>query len=558
MSAPNVWEFKNRWRIEGVLTAEEPFHIGIGEDAPTRSRMPEKEDDHGKVEQVRVAAVATDFEGKPYLPSTALKGILRSRLRSQLSVADLAQIDAVFGRESGDGDDGTGGKVEFLDAFLAPDVQPTYSDAGTPRVGGAPPASGAHVPYWDAKRLTGISASVAIDRRTRTAVDKRLFHEEYVPPGFGFKVVITGQNLDNDEIALILLALEGFNDLSDPIRIGAGGHDGWGRFTWRRESLKCLEASSGRQWVKFLDEGARALVEHGFGEVDPASLLPSLLAKLRPVCRKSVLELELELQFDGPFLVNDPSRAKDKSSADGQESDARDEGSPANHVPLRDHQGRVVLPSKSFRGAFRSRAEKILRTLKPGVGGDPNRPDNGCDPIDDAKKVGSLSLVAQAFGSPGWAAPLEISDFFELDRCSVCQRQEFVAIDRFTGGSAARLKFDAEFVESPTLHGRISVDLTRADPWVLGLVTLVLRDLIEGDITFGFGASKGYGGCTARVVGAHLPDPFPDGAVLDLASTNGVDLAQIRGFDPVELVGRDEVQLFIMDLIESLRKKIDA
>ena len=31
-----------------------------------------------------------------------------------------------------------------------------------------------------------------------------------------------------------------------------------------------------------------------------------------------------------------------------------------------------------------------------------------------------------------------------------------------------------------------------------GLLALTLRDLLEGDVTFGFGAAKGYGACTAE------------------------------------------------------------
>ncbi len=75
-----------------------------------------------------------------------------------------------------------------------------------------------------------------------------------------------------------------------------------------------------------------------------------------------------------------------------------------------------------------------------------------------------------------------------------------MAIDRFTGGAAPGLKFDADYADRPRLTGKIRVDLDRIEPWALGLLALTFRDLIEGDITFGFGASKGYGICQATII----------------------------------------------------------
>jgi hypothetical protein len=116
--------------------------------------------------------------------------------------------------------------------------------------------------------------------------------------------------------------------------------------------------------------------------------------------------------------------------------------------------------------------------------------------------------------------------------------QEFVAVDRFTGGAAEAKKFqarpvhgsargDARFVgtlrlslESPPgrnethRHHRIekatgkevkkqsleeAKAICEAD---LGLLAFLGRDLLEGDLTFGSGAAKGLGACRARVIKA--------------------------------------------------------
>lgn len=97
-----------------------------------------------------------------------------------------------------------------------------------------------------------------------------------------------------------------------------------------------------------------------------------------------------------------------------------------------------------------------------------------------------------------------MSDFTPIEDGGKEFHQDFVAIDRFTGGGAESLKFDAKSFHRPVLRGSLTLDLEavqRARPgeWCLGLMALVLRDLCEGDIPLGFGAAKGYGACTASL-----------------------------------------------------------
>ena len=103
---------------------------------------------------------------------------------------------------------------------------------------------------------------------------------------------------------------------------------------------------------------------------------------------------------------------------------------------------------------------------------------------------------------------LEVSDFVADAPLTATEVQEFVAIDRFTGGAADAKKFNAHFVYRPTLKGRLSILLEDLRPWSLGLLALTVRDLIEGDITFGWGASKGYGACRAEISKISCPIAF--------------------------------------------------
>src|SRR5439155_26026717 len=123
-----------------------------------------------------------------------------------------------------------------------------------------------------------------------------------------------------------------------------------------------------------------------------------------------------------------------------------------------------------------------------------------------------LCPVCQVFGAPGWRSPLHISAFKTADPIGdeETQTQEFLAIDRFTGGGVEGAKFNATAVYRPTLSGTIGVDLKTLERanvgrWALGLLTLTLRDLIEGDIRLGFGAAKGYGAVRAKTSVNQLP-----------------------------------------------------
>ena len=75
------------------------------------------------------------------------------------------------------------------------------------------------------------------------------------------------------------------------------------------------------------------------------------------------------------------------------------------------------------------------------------------------------------------------------------RRQDFVAIDRFTGGAADGAKFDATYADRPTLKTRLVLDLDglELERQDVALLALSLRDVCQGRVSFGFGAGKGYG-----------------------------------------------------------------
>jgi CRISPR/Cas system CSM-associated protein Csm3 (group 7 of RAMP superfamily) len=263
----------------------------------------------------------------------------------------------------------------------------------------------------------------------------------------------------------------------------------------------------------------------------------------------SAVSLAITLNFESHFLVNDPSQ-----------TGTMEEEKPA-HAPLRDSAGRIVLPASSFRGALRSQAEKILRTLRGEQAAcypDSKGPRPACEAVYSVSELRRLCPVCQLFGAPGWRSPLGISDFKTNDVVSDDELfiQEFLAIDRFTGGGAKGAKFNARAIYRPRLSGSISINLEAlaragAGCWALGLLTLTLRDMIEGDIRFGFGAAKGYGIARAKIALDQLPtwNDCPDIFKADLREDQWrLDSLNTFSDDDVKTV----MQLWVMETSENV------
>jgi CRISPR/Cas system CSM-associated protein Csm3 (group 7 of RAMP superfamily) len=449
-------------------------------------------------------------------------------------------VEEIFGSASTDSPVAVGGKAEFWDARF-------HRMADSSR----------NVPYWNESRFTGVSTSVAIDRDTRVASHRRLFHREFVPPGIIFEVAVSGQDMEDDELALLIATLDGFNHTESPITLGADTGNGWGKLIWKLQEIDRFTENDFEEWANL---NSPPVGYDALKPVPPAELarLQKQAASLLSSSLTPFIEADLTLYFDGPFLVNDPSHTKTGSEAESSGE--------ADHVPLRDHLGRVVLPGASFRGCLRSQAERIVRTLNraaacPGTGG-----VGACDPVYDVERVDELCLTCYVFGAPGWQGIIETSDFVSVTE-DLARRQEFVAIDRFTGGVAGKRKFNADFVYRPVLKGKLIMRLERGPVsledgskwhpgiWALGLLGLVLRDLVQGDITLGFGASKGYGSCKATIDristrGARSLDDYRE-----LLDSCGVTESQLFHLDPHARVPL-EVQRVVTEVIKRFQKKV--
>jgi CRISPR/Cas system CSM-associated protein Csm3 (group 7 of RAMP superfamily) len=264
------------------------------------------------------------------------------------------------------------------------------------------------------------------------------------------------------------------------------------------------------------------------------------------------LEVRCTFEADGPFLVNDPV-AQAQSGFDhaplGLGFVKPDQSAPP--IP--------VLPGASLRGALRSQAERVVRTLAtwnarkqtkeppqdhffarcpacdPNTRRqrDPNSPPvdlESCDSLlrvagvesDAEVKEADLCLACWLFGSARRGSRLVVEDACYMGQKPTYKPRDFLAIDRFTGGGAEHLKFDAIEIWKPRFETRLRLE--NPEEWELGWLLLTLRDVQDGLVPFGFGAAKGMGRMrvvqwTARL-GFLLPNDIPGGLPTGITTTD--------------------------------------
>jgi CRISPR/Cas system CSM-associated protein Csm3 (group 7 of RAMP superfamily) len=435
--------------LRGTLTTTSPLHVGTGVfavEGGTTGAGPQ------------VAQVHLTREGLPFVPGSSLKGAIRAVM---LSDPNHAQLRAAFGAMA-------------YGNLLDPRVD---SDAG----------QGASVIVFDAiaRVDTGMETEthVAIDGQTRTADDRKLFQRKAVAAGAVFEVTIHIEGTEHSAaIAQALLAaLDSADDADNPaaLRLGAHTNSGMGRVQWQLTEHRYVDTAALLAWLN--DTAAPAKPQDVASENSwhrykwsNDDLVPKPFS---PPSKLPWHKFAFCLQFVTPFLVADPDQQQSAPS-----SDAPRPLRPRRR-PTREGE-QAVLPETSLRGALRARAERIVNTLSR------NNPNH------DTK-----DLLTRLFGNAGQQSALHVDPIRAVKSAQTPRVQDFVAIDRFTGGVAGSGKFQIEAFDKPhftcTLHLNGARFCRTQRNAARALLLLALRDLRDGDMTLGYGAAKGYGACKA-------------------------------------------------------------
>ncbi|RMF03187.1 MAG: hypothetical protein D6773_07675 [Alphaproteobacteria bacterium] len=476
MSEAPEQEIFPRIKVKGWLTLASPLMVRTGEQERT---APDKD-----VEGAMKLAIELDADGKPVIPASAFKGIVRHQLASAFDRNDelAKEIDLLFGSlpvaaRDGEDDSGTGGIFEFHNLRCGSgNMTAAVRERGSTVIGAA----------------------------TRTAKRRLLRTMEQVEAGTEFAFEVVGQRVTLDQAALLVAGLQ---RAAREGALGSAGNAGNGEF--RIKGLEVAPESNAEVTAWFLGgalkeeeqdaidawrkKKQREILElaEGYGEAATSAR--------DPLC------IEIVLEFDGPFLV-----AEARPDSGTGEPDITPYGAPREGFESMLPKGTAVLPGSSFRGALSSQCKRIYRTLARKA-------------VTLREESGACGTpIERLFGKTGWAGRLRLSDFTLIDDRPLVTR-EMVAIDRFTGGARDAAKFSIQVIDRPRLCGHVELETRdRVHPAAsgkrpvgveqasledgdVGLLALALRDLAEGDVTLGYGATKGFGHCrivSLRVVEA--------------------------------------------------------
>ncbi|GAB6163957.1 hypothetical protein JCM12298_31170 [Desulfothermus naphthae] len=283
----------------------------------------------------------------------------------------------------------------------------------------------------------------------------------------------------------------------------------------------------------------------------------------------SFAQIDLTLKFRGGFVINDIL----KSFQSGFDFCPKIEN------------GRFVFPGSSFRGILRSHAEKIARSLVtlsssnerdflnkcPACNpfADKEDPLTSCNVLfrkykdthkDEEIKDNKLCLACQVFGSSFKGSRLYVSDG-EMVNSPKIKIMDFLAIDRFTGGGKEGAKFDAIVLWQPKFRLRIFIENPKE--WQLGWLMLVMKDLKEGLVSFGFGKNKWFGKATVEdekikvgaISNAFIPQGLKKGD-----SYEGIFNIQILKLKDLTKNNSNSVELWIKEfhkVLSNLKRKED-
>lgn len=471
----------------------------------------------GYGDAVTDAIVRRDALGRPIIPGTGLAGALRAlatRLAPRLGASTAHRACKALSAKN------DGQPCGCVVCKLFGDINPGEPKPDRRSQGGET-ASAARIWVFDAA-LEGAPAvqvrdGVGIDRAARAAYRQGgvKFDLEVLPAGTKFLLRLEieaprpGTDVDSEERLLAAVLAEW---KAGRAAIGGRASRGLGTVAIVPKSeveFHRFDFSKKEDLLAYLrsdDPLERAPLDRGWlgrrlGEIEVRAVEDAGVAS-------GWVRLTAQVKATGTFLVNSPVTSAESGF---------------DHAPLGGGAA-PILPGSSLKGALRSQAERIARTLATAAAKnaseflltcpvcspvvsriDPQTPEpqESCDSLLRAKQVVEntaeakdehLCLACRLFGCARRGSRLRVEDAALLD--GKVKPQDFLAIDRFTGGGADEFKFDAAVLWQP--HFEVRLFLENPEPWELGWLLLALRDAQEGLVPLGFGASKGMGQVEVR------------------------------------------------------------
>ena len=442
-----------RYELTVHLVTDAPLHSGGVDEVVDRSRDPE--------DRTTVARrFARDGRGRPVLTGRSVKGALRAACQR-------------FREEHG----GAVGPTER-------ELRQLWGDDGTRGAGSAAPLRASAITVHtvelptegyegdeEHKVMLPTRMGNAIDRYWGSAGDTALFEHEYLPRGKELALTITAEAglPDGVEVPQGDVAPPGPEQVEKLFafiiglikdgRVAFGGRQnaGWGRVAlsdsekaWRLTKAEPGSWAGLEEWLS----GA------GGRSVDVA-----------PVDCGGSGRMRIEITWDSPtgILVAEPQddgsgEGADAGAADGAPGEAEgvdsEETKPAR--PLRagpEETDPIVLPGSSVRGALRTRATRIARTILLAKK-DPSTVADWSGAGVHEQLAQDPSLVRDLFGSTTHRGALTVLDTLAAED-GPSRKVTHNAGDRWTGGVADGLLYSEEVYDSTWNSIVLELDLDR-------------------------------------------------------------------------------------------------
>ena len=479
----------------------------------------------GKVGVFSDALIQRRKNGMPYVPGSSLAGVLRTQVEnlSKTITNQEACLDqscgkcpacSLFGfaRDTKDNGNipGRASRITIGDARLL--------DAGIPR-------------------QMEMRQHVGINRFTSVAQDQLQFDHEIAPGGLRFELDIEIESPTTDDLKILYGVFNIWKEIG--LEIGGRTTSGLGASQLIDINLVGIDFSNPDHLKQYLLESQNGYSTTGeqinfkqfkndFGENDQVTFA----SDHEDVAQPQHLIFDLYIAGIEPLLV---MGMKSGVSTNGKMSDA--EFVQTSMVQNGKIAQQMILPGSSLKGALRARTEKIIRTLNyfdswetaneavaHPLEAEEIYLERVCACAITNAEVDDSPRLSACFGTKEKQHEAEKAlDEVYAASCPSCQifgnsmlrgrmiigegvwvhpeevkekLFDHVAIDRFRGGASDAKKFDT--LPLIPLHDcqpmfKFQLHLHHPEPWMLGLLFYVFKDLATQDVRIGYGKRRGYG-----------------------------------------------------------------
>ena len=313
---------------------------------------------------------------------------------------------------------------------------------------------------------------VGIDRTTGAASDGALYEHEFLPRGTKFDIRITAEGRDDETMGRdqsegipgsassesVKKLLEFIVDVLTQHKVSLGGRTGSGQgsFTVGKPDLRTLAATTGKETGTSLTEALNSLI----GAEATGSHTDLELGGW-------TLEEPARITIDwwsptGIFVAEDEELTKQRKAQKEEENRKKGIDEEVHEVvyPLRDpseawENAQLLIPGTSIRGALRSRASRIARTVL--AARRELEPFASHDLHDQI--AAEPNLVRYMFGSTEYRGAVTVHDCLSTERGKLIEVTHN-AIDRWTGGVIdGGLFTEAVYLGTPWEPITIDIDL---------------------------------------------------------------------------------------------------